>query len=343
MIVMMVTIVPYGTGSPENSMAASTHTMKITWFNVGAGDSVFIKLPNGKNVLIDGGTKSKGASIVKKLKNKHVSKIHYMISTHPDADHAGGLQYVLKKMKVYNFYYPGDAPYTTNTAKELIRLVKKEGCKRIHPRQDRYIKGGYGCKLEFVQRNKDYSTSNQDSLAMFLDYGNLEVLFAGDNEKGSQNAIEKHNADIVMLPHHGSKYATTSTFIKRFDPERVVVSTDGHKYGHPNKEVFRRLRSYDKHIKAYRTDKKGDITVTANSKKWSFDKKGTYVRYYCNDTKKPDADQNSKDKTYVYITATGKKYHSTPRCRGLANAKKVYKVKKKDAIAKHLEPCKLCY
>lgn len=348
---MAVTIIPVGVINTQYADAASYSKLKITYFNVGAGDSVHIKLPNGKNVLIDGGLTSKGNLVVSKLKKQKVRTIDYLISTHPDADHVGGLQQVFKSLNVKRFYYPSDVPYSTKTAKNVIRLAKREKCKIYHPKKDTVISGGNGCKLEFVQSNKNFSGSNEDSLALFLDYGKLEALFCGDNEKGSQEAIEKHNVDIVMLPHHGSKYATTSSFIKRFDPEYVVVSSDGKKYGHPNREVFQRLRAYSKSIKAYRTDKLGDISVTASSKSWSFNKKGKYVSSYCGKINSSSSGSNSgshnsshvSSKSYVYTTATGKKYHCNRGCRGLSRAKKVYKVKKSSAIKQGLSKCSICY
>lgn len=353
---MVVSVIPVGLGQADTAEAASYKKLQITYFSVGAGDSIHIKLPNGKNVLIDGGLTSQGSRVVAKLKKQKVKTIDYLISTHPDADHVGGLQQVFKSLKVKNFYYPSDVPYSTHTAKNVIRLAKREKCKIYHPKQDKVIAGGNGCKLEFVQANKNCSGSNEDSLAMFLDYGNLEALFCGDNEKGSQEAIEKHNVDIVMLPHHGSKYATTSTFIKRFDPEYVVVSTDGKKYGHPHKEVFNRLKAYSKGIKAYRTDKDGDIVVTATGKSWKINKKGNNISKYCgavssssgshhnsHSNSHSSAHSSTSAKGYVYITATGKKYHCNKGCRGLARAKKIYKVKKGSSSTKGLSPCSICY
>lgn len=323
----------------NTALAAGYTKMKLTWFDVGAGDSLYIKLPNGKNVLIDAGTKSNGEKVVSKLKDMNVSTVHYLVSTHPDADHAGGLQAVFKELKVRYFYYPDDAAYSTATAKEVLRLAKKEpDCTLINPKRGRTISGGNGCKLRFVQKDKDYSTSNQDSLALFIDYGKLEVLVCGDNEKGSQTAIEKHNVDILQLPHHGSKYAVTADFIERFDPEKVVVSTDGEKYGHPDVESFKRLKAYDSNIKVWRTDKKGDITVTATESSWSFAKTGVSVSKYCSTS----TGSGTVSGSYVYVTATGSRYHLSKSCSGLSSAKSISKVKKSEAVSRGLTPCKIC-
>lgn len=256
--------------------------MKVEWFNVGAGDSMFMRLPGGRTVLIDGGTVSKGYTVVSKLKNMNVHTIDYCISSHPDADHVGGLEAVFSELHVKHFYYPHDTKYSTQTAKKVIRLAKAEsGCRLYNPKRGSKIKDG-GATLTFVQSSKDYSTDNEDSLALFINYGKLQILTCGDNEDGSEEAITRENVDILQLPHHGSKYATSYNFIKRFDPEEVVVSTDGHKYGHPNKEVFLRCKKYDSKIKVWRTDKKGDIVVNATKSKWNFTKKGDALGKYAN-------------------------------------------------------------
>ncbi|MBE5935856.1 MAG: MBL fold metallo-hydrolase [Lachnospiraceae bacterium] len=330
---------------PVNSAEAAFRTMRIEWLNVGAGDSMYIALPNGKNVLIDGGTTSKGSTVVKYLKSKKVTTIDYMISTHPDADHVGGLQQVFKSLKVKNFYYPSDVAYTTNTAKSVITLAKKEQSKIVKPKRGNAISGGNGCVLRFVHDNKNYKSDNEDSLAVYIDYGNLEVLVCGDNEKGSQETIEKHNVDILQLPHHGSKYATSANFIKRFDPEYVVVSTDGKRYGHPNVETFKRCYAYDKNMKVYRTDKNGIIKLSATKTRWSISNKYASVGAYTSSQSivKPAATKAPVSGASVYTTKTGSKYHADKNCRGLNNAKSIFTKKKTDAVNLGLTPCSYCY
>jgi len=324
---------------PSGTAAASK--MKVEWFNVGAGDSMFIKFPSGRTVLIDGGTVSRGSSVVSKLKRMKVGTINYCISTHPDSDHCGGLQEVFKKMKVRHFYYPGDAAYSTLTARKLIGLAKREvGCRLHHPQRGTRISGGGGASLTFVQADRNYSSDNEDSLASFISYGKMQILSCGDNENGSEEAIARHNVDILQLPHHGSKYATSSAFIKRFDPEKVIVSTDGHKYGHPNKEVFKRLRAYDKRIRVWRTDRKGDIVITATKSKWSIAGKGVAVSHYCRSTSSGSTVHTSGK---VFITRTGKKYHRIKSCRGLASASAIYSVTLSQAKAKGLTKCAICW
>ncbi len=327
---------------PIHSASAATKSMRIEWFDVGSGDSIYIKLPNGKTVLVDGGATSKGTGVVKQLKKLKVSTIDYCISTHRSADHIGGLQSIFKTLNVKRFYYPDDISYNTKVAKAVLKLAKKEkDCKIYNPDRGDKIKGGDGAVLEFVHSNKNYYSNKQDSLALYVNYGKLEVLFCGGNMKGSQEAIKKRNVDILQLPNHGSEHATTSKFLKRFDPEYVVVSTDGKKFGYPHAATFNCCKSYDKKIKVYRTDKKGDIVLTATKKSWKFTTSGVKISKYCNEYGF-ELDDFVPAGYGCGTTATGKKYHMHPDCSKISKSKHMYWTYIEEAKDEGYTPCVLC-
>ena len=108
--------------------AASYQKMEITMFNVGDGDCIYIEMPNGDDILIDGGSESYGSKIVEQLNKKENNMtLEAVISTHPDAKHMGGLKKVFEKMKVKKFYYPSDVSYTDSSlGKKIMSLAKKE-------------------------------------------------------------------------------------------------------------------------------------------------------------------------------------------------------------------------
>ena len=254
--------------------AATYQKMEITMFDVGAGDSFYIEMPNGDDILIDGGLYSNGTKIVEMLNKREKNMtLEAVISTHPDADHTQGISKVFKKMKVKKFYYPSDVSYSkTETAKEVMKLAKKEsGCKIVKAKPGTKIKGGNGSYLEFFQNDIDYDTTNEDSLMCYIKYNKLDVLLCGDVEGDSEyKGLEKINMDIVQAPHHGSKNSSSTSFIKKFDPEHVLISTDGEKYGHPHDATLKRYKNYDSKIKVYRTDKLGNVTIKSDGKSWTW-------------------------------------------------------------------------
>ena len=329
-------------GSLVTSVAKQN--LKIEFINVGAGDAIYIEMPNGDDILIDSGTSSNGKKVVNKLLNEEKNMtLEYVISTHPDADHAGGLQEVFKKMKVKKFYYPKDAPYTTKTAKSVISLAKKEsGCKIYNAKPNTTIKGG-GATLKFIHSTKDYNTDNKDSVMTYIDYGNLEVLLTGDAEGGAEAAAQKYNCDIVQVPHHGSGGSSSTSFIKRFDPEKIVISTDGKKYGHPSASALNRYKAYDRNIDVYRTDRNGNIRIYANGSKWWF-KTDKNSSQKITKTKPGSTGSSSSSSTkYVYCnggSSSSNKYHKTATAHGMKGAIKMTEsnAKKKGYVA-----CKVCY
>lgn len=325
--------------------ADTKQNMKIEFINVGAGDAIYIETSSGADILIDAGTSSNGKKVVDGLlKQEKNMDLEYVISTHPDADHVGGLQEVFKRMKVEKFYYPKDTSYTTKTAKAVLNLAKKEkGCKIYNAKTGTKIKSG-GATLEFVHSSKNYSGDNEDSVMTYIDYGNLEVLLTGDAEKGAESAGKKYNVDILQVPHHGSKSSSSAAFIKKYDPEKIVVSTDGKKYGHPHAETFKRYASYDKNIDVYRTDKTGNIIIKANGSKWWVDKNDTPVKVtkYSKTTSSTTGTNTTTSKV-VYCnggSSSSNKYHKSATAHGMKEAIKMTEsaAKKKGYVA-----CKTCY
>ena len=354
-LLSLLSLAVIGSTNLHSLEAATYQKMEITMFDVGAGDSFYIEMPNGDDILIDGGLYSNGTKIVEMLNKREKNMtLEAVISTHPDADHTQGISKVFKKMKVKKFYYPSDVSYSkTETAKEVMKLAKKEsGCKLVKAKPGTKIKGGNGAYLEFFQNDIDYETTNEDSLMCYIKYNKLDVLLCGDAEHGSEyQNLKKINMDIVQAPHHGSKNSSSTSFIKKFDPEHVLISSDGgKKYGHPHEATLKRYKNYDSKIKVYRTDRLGNITVKSNGKTWSWSDKGETIKLSSTSSSSnsstgsgTSSNVTNNTSTTVYTTKTGKKYHSTKKCSGLSNASAIYESKLNDAKNKGLTPCSKCY
>lgn len=106
--------------------ALSLKEMKVHFIDVGQGDSILIQSPNGKSMLIDGGTKSKGDTVVKFIKSQGITKLDFVVATHPDADHIGGLIKVLESnIKIGTFMDSGKV-HTSNTYKDMLTLIRNK-------------------------------------------------------------------------------------------------------------------------------------------------------------------------------------------------------------------------
>jgi competence protein ComEC len=257
---------------------AATKNMYVHFIDVGQGDSIYIKAPNGEDILIDGGNNGKGDDVVAYLKKQKVDDIEIMIATHPDADHIGGLDTVLSAFRVERVYAP-KVSHTSQTYKDFLNAVKREGLK-IKTAQKGVSLGLKGVSAVFVGPVKSYSTSdtNDWSAVLKLTYGKKSFLFTGDAEtKAEADMIaSKQNlrADVLKVGHHGARTSTSAAFLKAVKPTYAVISVGkGNSYGHPTAEVLNRLKSYK--VKIFRTDLQGTIIAKTDGTNLSFNVKPT--------------------------------------------------------------------
>lgn len=255
---------------------ASTKKMAVHFIDVGQGDAIYIKTPNGDDILIDAGNKSKGNQVVSYLKKQKVDDIEVIIATHPDADHIGGLDEVLDAYKVENIYAP-KVSHTTQAYQDFLHAVKREG-KKIKTAKQSTKLSLKGIEAKFIGPTKEYSTSdlNNWSAVLYVKYNKNSFLFTGDAEsKAEQDMLSKNvlsKTDVLKVAHHGAKEATTTAFLNKVKPTYSVISVGkGNRYGHPTNEVLNRLKAVKS--KVYRTDKQGTVIATSDGSNITFNVK----------------------------------------------------------------------
>ncbi|QXJ39609.1 ComEC family competence protein [Parageobacillus caldoxylosilyticus] len=249
---------------------AATKNMYVHFINVGQGDSIYIKAPNGEDILIDGGNKD-GSDVVAYLKKQKVKDIEFMIATHPDADHIGGLDEVLKAFPVKSVYAP-KVSHTSQAYKDFLTAVKNKKLMIKTAKADVTL-SIKGVTAKFVGPVKTYSTSdtNDWSAVLKITYGKNSFLFTGDAEAKAEadmiKAKKDLRADVLKVGHHGAKTSTSTAFLNAVKPKYAVISVGKNSYGHPTKEVLNRLKAAK--VTVYRTDQKGTIVFTSNGSKLS--------------------------------------------------------------------------
>ena len=107
-------------------------------------------------------------------------------------------------------------------------------------------------------------SENERSLVLRYVYGDTSVLFTGDLEAKEESLLERNNlieeTDILKVSHHGSKTASTESFLQALTPETAVISCGANNlYGHPHQEVLERLSACGAEI--LRTDEMGSVVV----------------------------------------------------------------------------------
>ena len=261
-----------GCTSNGNSNSTSTYSgLKIHYIDVGQGDSELIQV-NGKNLLIDAGPNESRDKLMSYLNKQNIKKLDYVIATHPDEDHIGGMGNVLKKYSIDKFYTPKKI-VNTKTFEYMIQQLKNKNMKIDTPTPGVQLDLGKNTTAEILAPNsKSYPDTNNYSVVLKLTYGNTKFLFTGDAEKTSEmEMIDKNydlSADVLKVGHHGSSSSTSQQFLDKINPKIAVISCGkNNKYGHPHKKTINKLKK--KNIQIYRTDVSGTIILTSNGTKIS--------------------------------------------------------------------------
>ncbi|MBS4198332.1 MBL fold metallo-hydrolase [Bacillus sp. FJAT-49732] len=298
----------------QNVTYAASKNLVVHFIDVGQGDSIFIKTPQGENILIDAGNRAKGHDVVAYLKKQNVKTINYMVATHPDADHIGGLDEVINAFKVDHIYAP-KVSHTTQAYKDFLNAVKKKNYKIKTaasgvklPLKDKSV------AASFLAPVKSYSTSdlNNWSAVLHVKYNKNTFLFTGDIEsKGEKDLISKKvltKVDVLKVSHHGAKEASTSEFLNIVKPKYAVISVGkGNRYKHPTSETLKRLSAVKANI--YRTDLSGTITATSDGNTIKINAKPSQVKDPLPNTnyKLTASLDNKTPKQYstIYLTVNG--------------------------------------
>lgn len=252
------------------TVEAATKELKVHFIDVGQGDSILIQSPNGKNMLVDGGPKSGGKHVVEYLKGKGVKKLDYVVATHPDADHIGGLIEVLNTFNVTNFVDSGFV-HTSQTYYELLTLIDKKNIKFSVAEELDKIALDPHIIIRVLYADENAKESNEASIVLKATYNKVSFLLMGDADTAIEDYIRgKYDVSATVLKngHHGSNTSSSAAFISNVSPKVAILSYGkNNSYGHPNSAVEGRLKNTG--TKTYKTAVDCDITVTTDGIKHS--------------------------------------------------------------------------
>ena len=330
--------------------------LRVSFIDVGQGDSEFIELPNGETLLIDAGTNETGADVVNYIESLGYSSIDYVVGTHPHEDHIGGLDDVIRTFDVESVYMP-KVTADTKTFEDVLDAVAEKGLSINTAKAGVTLVDGDGLSVKMLAPVLDeYDNTNDYSAVIRIVYDDTSFIFMGDAEQYAEDLITGDvDSDVLKVGHHGSSTSTGEAFLERVSPSYAVISCGlGNSYGHPHTETIEKLGG----IPVFRTDEMGTIVATSDGSEISFRTLGKSdtgnaaqpeATQETDTTASPGYDEGSVseglDISDGYILNTNSKKIHLPDCSAVDNmseSNKAYTDNYDKAISEGYTPCKIC-
>lgn len=238
--------------------------IQVYFINVGQADSALIVTPNKDAILIDSGEKGDADTIISQIRATGVEDLDLVIATHPHADHIGGMQEVIETFEAREIVMSSHIA-TSKTFENLLDSIDNQG-KGITQAKVGMSRNIDGVQVEVLAVDTIADDSNNSSILLRVEYGEVSLLFTGDLEEQAEKIIlrqvnhEDLNADILKVGHHGSETSTSDEFLEVINPKVAVISVGkDNKYNHPSLKVIDKLMK--KGITFYRTDEDNTIEL----------------------------------------------------------------------------------
>ncbi len=265
------------TGAPSTTAQTSAN-VTIKFIDVGQGEAILIALPE-KTMLIDAGPTGSAPKIAQVLQELGRDKIDYLVATHPDEDHIGGMADVISSTQIGTIYAPNK---TNNTAtyRKFLTAIQNNNLQITLAEAGTIIDQTDSYKLEILWPKKDanFPETNDYSMIIKLTVGNKTFLFTGDAPTSAILDSNPGHIDVLKVSHHGSRTGTTEQLVRKLSPTYAVVSYAlDNSYGHPMQSVLNALRKHS--VEVWGTGANGTITITCDGTNIdiSGEKSGTVV------------------------------------------------------------------
>lgn len=244
--------------------------LEVHFIDVGQGDATLLKCGDAA-MLIDAGEASEGTAVQNYLKKQGVSRLNYLVLTHPDSDHIGGAPVVITKFEIDKVFM-SDYEKDNQTYRKLIQALDDKGLSWSMPKAGSVFSLG-DAVITILGPVASYSDPNNASLVLTVQKGENIFLFTGDAEEEAEADILENGlpvkADVYKAGHHGSKTASGEEFVEEVSPAYAVVSCgEGNSYGHPNARTLNTFRM--RGIQVYRTDEQGSIVAVSDGSEISW-------------------------------------------------------------------------
>jgi len=258
--------------------ALAGRDLRVTVLDVGQGDAIHLALPDGRHMLVDAGMRTPRFDygeriVVPYLRGQGSGYIDAAVISHPQADHMGGLLYLLEHLRVGEIW---DTPnrYKSRLYSHLHAIADSIGVP-VH----RFTAGEtvqLGAVDVFVLSPDVFQLANtwninNASLVLKVQYGATSMLFMGDAERGVELRLLAYGdflqTDWLKVGHHGSGTSSMPAFLNACRPSGAVISVGkANVYRHPSPEALARLEQAASLVS--RTDRDGALVLRSDGREW---------------------------------------------------------------------------
>lgn len=253
--------------TPDSDSEVSGQPLSVHFIDVGQGDCTLVDFGDVE-ILVDGGDYDTWEAVEEYIRPLVNGKLDYVIATHPDADHVGGLTYILTDFSIGTIIDSGSYKNTETYSNYIASVGASDGA--VVYDDDMTFDLGGGAVLSIIETGDSHADVNDDSVVSEIRYGSFSLLMTGDMgcETERENLKKFRSTTVLKAAHHGSSYSTSEDFLERVRPDYVIISAGkDNSYGHPHAETLSRIS--DAGAQALSTTEYGTIIAETDGKRIS--------------------------------------------------------------------------
>ncbi len=329
------------TDAALEEFSGSDGYLRVHFIDVGQGDSILIQAGEHA-MLVDAGTNESGGTVTDYLHSLNLTKLDYLIGTHPHEDHIGGLDDVILSFDIGTVIMP-DVSHTTRTYEDVLDALLEKDLTVSSPQPGEVFSLGDASftilspSAEIAAEAQEAGDLNNLSVGIRLVYGSTAFVLCGDAESVSEEAMVQSGlplkADVLKAGHHGSSTSTCGSFLDAVDPDYAVISCGkDNSYGHPHQETLDRLHAAG--VSVFRTDEQGTVIAVSDGASISW-------------SSAPELSGSSQEEPAVsyVLNQNTMKFH-TPDCPSVTRMKEENRIRfegtRDEAIGMGYSPCGQC-
>ena len=271
LVAMILCLAAFWGANRARRPRAALAVASVEFLDVGQGDSILIRSPEGKSALVDAGPSGR---VVELLRARGITALDLVVVSHHHLDHYGGMPAVIRAFRP-RVFLDADSPHATPMYVKLLEQVRSSGITAIRAGpKSRKIDLGSVAITVFPRAPTDEKEENNNSIGLRVDYGATSALLTGDSQGSERRWWMKNcpgliaEVQVLKLAHHGSRNGTDPSWLELARPSIAVASLGkDNSFGHPHPETLDRLRSAG--IPLLRTDELGSISFRTDGRVWS--------------------------------------------------------------------------